>query len=239
MILRKAGVEVDVASNGRLAVEKALTALSAGAPYDAILMDMQMPEVDGYEATGKLRQSGYQGPIVALTAHAMTGDRQKCLAAGCDDYATKPVDRMGLLWTLARLMGSPEPQTGPENGPAVAKPEKRPSDETIRSTFRSDPGMAGIIAEFVGQLPQRLTEMRQAAANSQWDALQRLAHQLKGAGGSYGYACLTDTARELESHAKQEDAEAAMLALGDLAHLCERVQAGHPGDAVSRDARKT
>jgi len=244
MILSQAGVEVDLASNGRVAVEKALAAVSAGAPYDAIIMDMQMPEMDGYDATGQLRQAGYDKPIVALTAHAMAGDRQKCIAAGCDDYATKPVDRMGLLRTLARLMGSPQP--GPEDAPAETEPKEPSSDEAIHSVFRSDPAMAGIIAEFVGQLPQRLADMRQAGANNQWDVLQRAAHQLKGAGGSYGYACLTDAARELESHAKQQDAEAAMLALSNLANLCERIQAGHAAESAPQarrapggDARKT
>jgi PAS domain S-box-containing protein len=238
-ILRKAGAEVDVAPNGQVAVEKALAALSAGTPYGAILMDMQMPEVDGYEATRQLRRSGYKGPIVALTAHAMAGDRDKCIAAGCDDYAIKPMDRMALLATLARLMGSPEPRTGPEDGPTVAASGQASSDQAIHSAFRDDPDMAGIVAEFVGQLPQRLAEMRQAAGNNQWEVLQRLAHQLKGIGGSYGYACLTDAARELESHARPQDAEAAMLTLNKLALLCEQVQAGHASASVSQDARKT
>ena len=243
MILRKAGVEVDMASNGREAVEKALAALSAGTPYDVILMDMQMPEMDGYEATSQLRQSDYDRPIVALTAHAMAGDHQKCIAAGCDEYATKPVNRYLLLATLARWMGSPQPQDEPENATAGASPEKLPSDETIYSIFRGDPDMAGIIAEFVGQLPQRLADMRQAAENNQWDVLQRATHQLKGAGGSYGYACLTDTAGQLESSAKRRDAEAAMLALNKLTQLCEKIQAGHAVESVSQapdgDARKT
>jgi PAS domain S-box-containing protein len=233
MILRKAGAEVDLADNGRIAVEKAMAACSAGTPYDAILMDMQMPEMDGYQATGKLRQSGYKGPIIALTAHAMAEDRAKCIAAGCDEYATKPVDRIALLGTLARLMGSsrPEPQDLPAE--AATAPTKAPSDEAIASTFRDDTDMAGIIAEFIGQLPQRLVEMRQAAANNQWDALLRAAHQLKGAGGSYGYACLSEAARELESHAKRQDAEAAMLALNDLTNLCERTQTGLAAQSAS------
>ena len=237
MILRQAGADVDLAASGRVAVERALEALAAGTPYDAILMDMQMPEMDGYEATGKLRQSGYKGPIVALTAHAMAGDRQKCIDAGCDDYAAKPLDRPALLATLARLMGSPAP--GPEDGPAVAVSATTASGEAIPSAFRDDPDMVGILAEFVGHLPQRLAQMRQAAGAGLWDLLRRLAHQLKGAGGSYGYACLTEAARELESHANQGDAEGAMLALNNLAHLCERIQAGHSPDSVSQHPRTT
>jgi CheY-like chemotaxis protein len=233
LILRKAGAEVDLAVNGRLAVEKALAAVAAGTPYDAILMDMQMPEMDGYEATRQLRQAGFDKPIVALTAHAMAGDRRKCLAAGCDDYATKPVDRSALLAVLARKMGGSEPEPG--SGPVAQAIEEPSAGGSILSSFCDDPDMAGIIEEFVGQLPQRLTEMRQAADNSQWDVLLRAAHQIKGAGGSYGYARLTDAARELESHARRKDAEAAMMALNELANLCKRIEAGHAVKSAPRN----
>ncbi len=99
-LLRKAGAEVELAENGQIALNLALAAQQAGSPFDVILMDMQMPVMDGYEATQKLRSTGYKGPIIALTAHAMTGDRQKCIDAGCNDYIGKPIDPKKLAGTI-------------------------------------------------------------------------------------------------------------------------------------------
>jgi CheY-like chemotaxis protein len=104
-ILRKAGADVTLAENGQSAVELALAAEAQGRPYGLILMDMQMPVLDGYAATRLLRCHGYDGPIVALTAHAMSGDRQQCLAAGCTDYLAKPLDRHRLLSLASRYTG--------------------------------------------------------------------------------------------------------------------------------------
>ncbi len=99
-ILSKVGASVTVEENGKLAMETAVAARDAGTPFHVILMDMQMPVMDGYEAVSLLRERGYEGAIVAVTAHAMKSDRQKCLDAGCDDYATKPIDRKRLIETV-------------------------------------------------------------------------------------------------------------------------------------------
>ncbi|MFT3686180.1 MAG: ATP-binding protein [Phycisphaerales bacterium] len=97
LLLTRAGAEVVIAENGRAAIETVEAAVALGRPFGLILMDMQMPEVDGYTAAARLRSQGVQTPIVALTAHAMNDDRKRCIAAGCDDYASKPIERRKLL----------------------------------------------------------------------------------------------------------------------------------------------
>ncbi len=108
LTLRRVGVEVDIAENGLLACHMALASLAQLRPYDLILMDVQMPELNGLDAAARLRNLAWVRPIVAITAHAMAGDRERCLAAGCDDYLTKPVAQQNLLETLARYLPSRE-----------------------------------------------------------------------------------------------------------------------------------
>jgi CheY-like chemotaxis protein len=103
--LRKAGAEVDLATNGRMALEMLERATREGRPYGLLLTDIQMPEMDGYSLTRHLRERGSTLAIVALTAHAMAEDRQKCLDVGCDDYAVKPIDKARLLATCAQWIG--------------------------------------------------------------------------------------------------------------------------------------
>jgi len=142
-ILVKAGAEVALAEDGLDAVEKALAAQpgfgrrrrDVREPFDLILMDMQMPVMDGYEATRRLRQEGYRGPIVALTAHAMRHDRDKCFEAGCDAFVSKPVDRQSLLEIVAKYGQSPAARA------SEAVLEEKPgslSDERVELGFAQD-----------------------------------------------------------------------------------------------------
>ena len=101
-VLERAGYEVTIAENGLVGVELALAAADEGTPFSVVLMDVQMPVLDGYAATRQLRERGYTGPIIALTAHALPSERQRCLEAGCDAFATKPLERLALLETIAR-----------------------------------------------------------------------------------------------------------------------------------------
>ena len=125
--------------NGRPALEPAETA-----PFDLVLMDMNMPEMDGYEATRKLRDRGYSRPILALTANAMAGDSERCLAAGCDAHLPKPIDRKQLIETVAQYAMS---KTSQSDVPAA---EPRPAvtpgqSEGIASQSANDPQLADIL----------------------------------------------------------------------------------------------
>ena len=109
-VLERAGLDTSFAENGQIAVYVAQASAEEGEPFDVILMDMRMPVMDGYRATELLRENDYDGTIIALTAHAMRGERERCIAAGCDDFVPKPIDRSALLEVLERHLN--KGQTG-------------------------------------------------------------------------------------------------------------------------------
>jgi CheY-like chemotaxis protein/HPt (histidine-containing phosphotransfer) domain-containing protein len=185
--LRRAGCEVVIAGNGRIACDTALEAAGAGRPFDVILMDMQMPKLDGYGAAALLRAKGYPGAIVALTAHAMSEDREKCLQSGCTDYLTKPVSRHALLETIAKYLR-----------PGAA------AEETLQSTA-DDEDMLKLLPRFIERLPRQVSDMLDLLHHDDLKPLADAIHQLKGTGGLFGFNKISEFAGNAEQALKRSD----------------------------------
>ncbi|MDB5101404.1 MAG: hypothetical protein JWM80_5825 [Cyanobacteria bacterium RYN_339] len=205
-LLRKHGLAVVLAENGQEAVAHALDAVSQGRPFDLILMDIQMPILDGIGATQALRARGLTGPVVALTANAMAGERERCLAAGCDDYLTKPVDREAFLAMLTRYVAS---------GPVAP-------EAWLYSAFAEDADMIDLVANFAASLPERVEGL---LAVQPRDELRSKVHQLKGAAGGYGFPSITEAAAHVEQALLEQDARVPALLL-ELVALCRLARAG-------------
>jgi signal transduction histidine kinase/DNA-binding response OmpR family regulator len=174
--LRQAGLDVTVVGNGRDAVETALRR-----EFELILMDIQMPVLDGVAATQMLRGAGYSRPIVALTANVMKSDVQRYREIGCDDVLAKPVERERFYQVIAALVGAATQPAGIEG-----------DDDYARE-------IAALAAEFRAGLPAQIDRIRAALTRDDWSELKSLLHTLKGTAGSYGYGRLTDLSADVEA----------------------------------------
>ncbi|MHB8901828.1 MAG: response regulator, partial [Thermoguttaceae bacterium] len=199
-ILGRIGVGVDTACHGREAFDKALAAQKSGKSYDLILMDMQMPEWDGYEATRNLRQAGFDGRVVALTAHAMTGDRQKCLDAGCDDYLAKPIKSEELLAAVGRYL--PGERLSGESAGRGGPVEPPGAGGLLGSRCFTAEARAKLLKGFAEGLTERIEKIEIALTAHDVGALMGIAHSLHGAAGLYGYERLAGLALEVERQAR-------------------------------------
>ena len=225
-VLGKVGAQVTLAENGDVAVRLAVAAAERRrsgdppAPFDVILMDMQMPVLDGYQATRALREKNIRTPIIALTANAMEGDRQKCLDAGCDDYASKPINRKALVASiqtqLAKAAASqqPAPQSG---GSATSATEPEPARVATEAS--------------VVELLKQLSAIEQALAAEDLSALATLATQLSSAAEGYELVDLTEAARRLaEGALAGEDLDQLGRAVRQLVETCQQAGSNAPRD---------
>lgn len=198
--LKKIGLELVIVGTGKLAVEEALAS-----DYDLILMDMQMPEMDGPEAASLLREVGYLRPIVALTANITKEDKDRCLAAGCNAFLSKPFDKRQLYAVLScYLEGSEGRNVSDAN------------DEVL---------LAEIKQNFLLNLPAMVTEATAAVAAGQWPQLQRVMHKIKGTAGSFGFVELARMAAEIEQLVKVGDVAGVADAFADFNVECQRLMA--------------
>jgi PAS domain S-box-containing protein len=240
-LLDEYGFDLEEATNGAEALER----VRRGG-IDLVLMDVQMPVMDGLTATRRLREEGCATPIVALTANVMAGAGDALTEAGFTVYEAKPVVVDSLLSTLAGLFGAaraadepdvpapaPAAATSPPGVAAEAEPEQLPR---LPSRLATNPRFHRAIRSFGARINERLGEMRVALAAGEWTTLSELGHWLKGAGGTVGFDCFTEPATRLEAGARAGDAALCARELESLAAIVARLELPHDGQTATQPA---
>jgi CheY-like chemotaxis protein/HPt (histidine-containing phosphotransfer) domain-containing protein len=235
-MLQRLGYRVDIAANGREAV-----AAFAQGDYAAVLMDCQMPEMDGYEATAAIRRregddpKARYTPIIAMTANALEGDRERCLAAGMDDHLPKPVTTEKLVAVLQRWIPRDGPAAPGSEGEAsrAGVPDDRAEslDATVLAGLRGlqQPGAPDLLSQlielFLGDAAPRLAGLAQAVAQGDARALERQAHTLKGSSANIGARRLARLCEDLELLGRSGELGRAPGLLTQLEAEFDRVRA--------------
>jgi CheY-like chemotaxis protein len=224
-ILEKLDHHVTVVGNGREAVSKA-----QASRFDLIIMDVQMPEMDGLEATAAIREwektTGKHIPILAMTAHAMKGDRERCLAAGMDGYVSKPIRIADLEEAVTQATAAKESSNTVSTNPA----EGGVMDEAaVLAGLDGNRGLLRDLARlFLADYPKQLVEIKAAIQGGDAERLRRAAHALKGSVGNFAAQRAFDTALQVEMLGKSGDVAAAQdvcVALeGELSQLSQELE---------------
>jgi len=226
MTLEHLGYKVDVAATGA----EALRAMES-ARYDVVLMDVRMPGMDGYETTAEIRRregSRSHTPIIAMTAHALQGDRDRCIAVGMDDYVSKPIDVDELAGKIERWAGRPDRETNPD----IALPQggDETLDPAVLANFASLMGAkAGeriweLIQVFLRDSENRIDGLKAAADAGDREALERLAHTLKGSSGNLGARKMMRLCDAIETRARDGEAFDSTPMVADLEREFGRVR---------------
>lgn len=221
-LLRKAGHTVDIADNGRIALEAA-----EKGSYDVVMMDVQMPEMDGLEATRHIRERiGTDLPIVAMTAHAMAGDRQRCLDAGMDEYVSKPVTIEAMLEAIAKCVREEAASTAD----ASHDPEPEPTEDTEDldiDALAARTGGREILAEiaqmFLEGYDEQMETLQNALTEGDGEGVQKAAHKIKGSLLVFDLTAASELAYLAESSGQSNDLDTAHQAVTDLTKEITRI----------------
>ncbi|WP_455211760.1 ATP-binding protein [Kaarinaea lacus] len=225
MLLEKAGLSVTAVDNGADAVQEA-----SKASYDLIVMDMQMPVLDGVSAIKQLRKSGVEKPIMALTANATQEDKNRCLVAGADDFVVKPVDVAIFYNVLCQYL--PEKQYNKlDNKSSIEIRIQAPSDvgtadSQAEAVDAIDRELQQLINGFVNRLPETVREITTYYRQKKWQELSISSHRLKGAGGAFGFPELSEISSKIMEHVRQsgrDDERSFASADSHLQELIERL----------------
>jgi len=204
----KIGPRLTIVANGKEAVERALNE-----KFDLILMDMQMPVMDGVEAVSILREKGCKVPIIAFTANAMKEDMDRCLQSGFDYFLTKPIQQSELYAKMAEIL--------PEE-----KQDQDGVEPIISNILDNEPELHDIVVRFIVSLPKTIDQMKQAARLENWDRLNILLHQLVSTSGGLGFPDVMKLCRVTETTIRAKNYVQIDKLLSDLKNLSDRITAG-------------
>ncbi|MEY4669748.1 MAG: hypothetical protein RL518_2447 [Pseudomonadota bacterium] len=213
-LLRKVGVEPVLVEDGQEAITTALAQ-----EFDLILLDVQMPNVDGLSAARTLRNAGVRTPIVSLSAGAFTSDVLKAIDAGCSMHLAKPFTRESFFGMLQRFLN--------DNSAAGSRP-----DLVVSTKLSDDAEMNQLLLDFIDSLRPRIEDLVKACNGQDWHTIETRAHKLRGSAGLYGYAELNRVAEQIELLAKQGGGDFGPLT-SQLIALCDRIVAGREVTASS------
>ncbi|MBI9019263.1 MAG: response regulator [Phycisphaerae bacterium] len=219
VLLERHGLNVILADDGAKAVQAC-----ADQKFDLIFMDVNMPNMNGYEASQNIRSNGIDTPIIILTANAIEEGQTEFQKFDCDDYLTKPIDRVILQEFLMKYL-SPTNDQGHcnNNKDAPAKTQTTTTDNTpIVSELVVDPDFIPVIEVFLETLDTELASLQAALQSHDFEKLKFYAHSIKGSSGNCGFPIIMDKAASLEDDIKQKDIQAIQDSLDELAKLCSR-----------------